>query len=128
MQYKLVPLLALLGIAVAQRPDNTSICDYYTTALLQENNATNQKTLLTLVVNTVVIGNYTTPNVGIKVPGILAEGVYNETKVNLLPFFDGGFASSNDGGSTGVAKNFLDDGGAAPLLLDMPANGTSSNQ
>jgi hypothetical protein len=48
---------AAIGGAVAQRPANVSICDYYTTALLKNNTATNQKTLLTLVVNTVVIGN-----------------------------------------------------------------------
>jgi hypothetical protein len=46
-----------VGSASAQRPSNTSICDYYTTALLKENTADNQATLLTLVVNTVVIGN-----------------------------------------------------------------------
>lgn len=48
---------AVSGLAVAQRPTNTSICDYYTTALLMNNTAANQATLLTLVVNTVVIGN-----------------------------------------------------------------------
>ena len=41
----------------AQRPEDTPICDYYTTALLKENTAENQATLLTLLVNTVVIGN-----------------------------------------------------------------------
>jgi len=46
------------GLAAAQsRPENTSICDYYTTALLTNNTAANQLTLLTLVVNTAVIGN-----------------------------------------------------------------------
>lgn len=56
-------LEASLGVAmaaslvVAQRPTNTSICDYYTTALLKENTAANQYTLLNLLVNTVVIGN-----------------------------------------------------------------------
>lgn len=34
-----------------------SICDYYTTALLKNNTGANQLTLLTLLVNTVVIGN-----------------------------------------------------------------------
>lgn len=63
--------LALAATAIAQDP---SICDKYTTALLKENNAKNQETLLTLVVNTAVIGNYTKPNVGIKVPGLLAPG------------------------------------------------------
>ncbi|MCJ1293851.1 hypothetical protein MMC34_005407 [Xylographa carneopallida] len=126
MLFKLATL-ALVGSALAQRPANTSICDYYTTALLKENTAANQATLLTLVVNTAVIGNYTKPNVGIKVPGILAAGMYNGTNVNLLPYFDGGLASSNNG-TAAVAMNFLDDGGAVPLMMNMPANGTTSNQ
>lgn len=42
---------------LAQRPNDTSICDYYTTALLKNNTAANQYTVLNLVVNTVVIGN-----------------------------------------------------------------------
>jgi len=122
-------LLAAAGSTVlAQRPMNTSICDYYTTALLKDNNATNQYTLLTLVVNTAVIGNYTKPNVGIKVPGILTPGTYNGTDVSLAGYFNGGLASTNAGGSMGVSQNFLDDGGAAPLMMNMPANGTSSNQ
>lgn len=113
--------------AMAQRPTNTSICDYYTTALLMNNTAANQYTLLTLVVNTAVIGNYTQPNVGIAVPGILAKGTYNGTAVNLLPYFNGQLASTNRNGSA-VAVNFLNDGGAAPLMMNMPANGTSSAQ
>jgi len=82
------------------------------------------------VVNTAVIGNYTTPNVGITVPGILAPGVYNGTAVNLLPYFDGALLSTNGGGSVGISKNFLDGGGAAPLKENLPAfaNATSSNQ
>ena len=125
----LLALAAIGSSALAQqRPMNTSICDYYTTALLKDNNATNQYTLLTLLVNTAVIGNYTKPNVGIAVPGILAPGMYNGTSVSLAGYFNGGLASSNTGGSMGVSKNFLDDGGAVPLMMDMPANGTSSNQ
>jgi len=46
-----------VGVAADGRPSNTSICDYYTTALLTNNTAANQMTLLTLVVNTAVIGN-----------------------------------------------------------------------
>lgn len=128
MLYTTLAFLAAAGSALAQRPMNTSICDYYTTALLKDNTAKNQYTLLTLVVNTAVIGNYTKPNVGIAVNGILNPGMYNGTKVNLLPYFDGGLASTNSGGSAGVAQNFLDDGGAAPLLMNMPANGTKSAQ
>ena len=116
MQYKAFAILAAIGAAVAQRPEGTSICDYYTTALLKENNATTQYTLLTLLVNTAVIGNYTKPNVGIKVDGILAPGEFN---VGL---------ASTDRDDKAVAVNFLDDGGAVPLTLNKPANGTESNQ
>ena len=48
--------------------------------------------------------------------------------VNLLPYFDGTLESSNRGGPAGVSVNFLDDGGAAPLMKNLPANGTKSNQ
>ncbi|KAI0156345.1 hypothetical protein GGR57DRAFT_501410 [Xylariaceae sp. FL1272] len=125
---KTVALGAAASLVEAQRPDNTSICDYYTTALLKNNTAENQATLLTLVVNTVVIGNYTMPNVGVSVPGILAAGKYNGTDVNLLPYFTGDLASSNRGGSSGVSINFLDDGGAKPLQNNKPANTENSNQ
>lgn len=128
MLFKALAVAAAITGAVAQRPTNTSICDYYTTALLTNNTATNQKTLLTLVVNTAVIGNYTTPNVGIMVPGILTAGEYKGTAVNLLPYFDGALMSSDAGGLSGVSVNFLDGGGAAPLMKNMPANGTTSNQ
>lgn len=47
-----------LAAGVAAQDMDQSLCDKYTTALLMENNATNQQTLLTLVVNTAVIGNY----------------------------------------------------------------------
>lgn len=124
----ILSLLGAAGLALAQRPSSTPICDYYTTALLKNNTAENQYTLLTLLVNTAVIGNYTQPNVGVMVPGILAKGMYNGTEVNLLPYFDGMLESSNRGGSSGVSVNFLDDGGAAPLMMNKPSNGTSSNQ
>lgn len=118
---------ALIG-AVAQRPSNVSICDFYSGRLLGDVNATTQNTLLTLLVNTAIIGNYTTPN-KLAVPGILAENaVYNGTPVNLLPYFDGKLKSTNTGQKTGVSVNFLDDGGAEPLKMNKPANGTTSHQ
>ncbi|KAI0877640.1 hypothetical protein GGS24DRAFT_446269 [Hypoxylon argillaceum] len=125
---KATALAVVASTAQAQRPNNTSICDYYTTALLKNNTADNQATLLTLVVNTVVIGNYTQPNVGVTVAGILAAGQYNGTDVNLLPYFTGDLASSNRGGDHGVSVNFLDDGGAEPLKNNKPANTNSSSQ
>lgn len=70
----------------------------------------------------------TAPNVGIAVPGILAPGKVDGMDVNLLPYFDGSLASSNRGGSSGVAINNLDGGGAEPLKMNMPANSNTSNQ
>jgi hypothetical protein len=69
--------LTCVGYAVASgRPPDVSICDYYTKALLTKDSETNQELLLTLLVNTVVIGNYTQPNYNY-VPGILTPGTYD---------------------------------------------------
>jgi hypothetical protein len=57
MHFNKVALLAAATAVSAQRPEDEPICDYYTTALLKNNTAENQATLLTLLVNTVVIGN-----------------------------------------------------------------------
>ncbi|KAF2637677.1 hypothetical protein P280DRAFT_406352 [Massarina eburnea CBS 473.64] len=124
--FRIVALMGSLGSVLAQ---NMSVCDKYTTALLKDNNSTNQYTLLTLLVNTVVIGNYTTdPAPKNAVPGILVNGTYKGKEVNLLPYFDGTLLSSNRGGASGVSINFLDDGGAEPLKKNMPANGKNSMQ
>ena len=133
MRFTIAALALSLGVgfSAAQRPTNVSICDYYTNALLKNNSATNQYTLLTLLVNTALIGNYTQPNVGVVVNGILNPGTYNGTDINLLPYFDGSLLSTNpnNGGNVGASVNFLDDGGAAPLKMNMPSNGnTTSHQ
>lgn len=130
MRYSNLALAAAAVTAVnaQDRPEDEPICDYYTKALLKENTAENQATLLTLVVNTVVIGNYTEPNVGVMVPGILAPGEVDGTEVNLMPYFNGDLKTTNKGGDKGVSVNFLDGGGAEPLKKNMPANDEESNQ
>ena len=57
MRFSSTLAVAAAAVANAQRPSDVPICDYYTKALLKENTAENQATLLTLLVNTVVIGN-----------------------------------------------------------------------
>lgn len=127
MHLSTIALVSVISSVFAQRPSDVSICDYYTTALLKENTPANQYTLLTLVVNTVVIGNYTQPNVGIACPGILASAEFGGEQVNLLPYFNGCLLSTNvDNVPSSV--NFLDGGGAAPLTMNMPANSPNSNQ
>jgi hypothetical protein len=96
---------------------------------LTDNTAENQQTVLTLVVNTAIIGNYTSnPGSLVAVPGILAPGTGDYDGVNLVPYFDGELNSANRGGDVGVSVNNLDGGGAAPLKLNQPANDPSSNQ
>ena len=104
----------LAGLAAVHATTTPSLCDKYTVALLKQNTAANQYTLLQLLVNTVVIGNYTKPNVGVSVPGILAPANYGGESVNLLPYFNGCLKSSNRG--MPVAINFLDGGGAASVI------------
>lgn len=53
--------------------------------------------------------------------------MYNGEEVNLLPYFTGELNSSNvDGKASQV--NFLDGGVAQPLLSNLPADDTTSNQ
>lgn len=120
-------VLSASAVLASPARRDMSICDKYTTALLKDNTPANQYTLLTLVVNTVVIGNYTQPNVGITVPGILAPADYMGEQVNLLPYFNGCLESTNVNNMP-ESVNFLDGGGAAPLKMNMPANDTTSNQ
>jgi len=96
-------------------------------ALLKQNTPTNQYTLLTLLVNTAVIGNYTQPNVGVALPGILAPATYNGETVNLLQYFNGCLKSTNVNNVPSY-QNFLDGGGAAALMQNLPAFSSSSNQ
>jgi hypothetical protein len=107
-------LLLALAIGSVHLTSAQSLCDKYTVALLNDNTAANQYTLLQLIVNTVVIGNYTQPNVGISVPGILASAKFGGEDVMLLPYFNGCLRSSNRGQP--VAINFLDGGGAASVI------------
>ncbi|BFZ58724.1 hypothetical protein PYCC9005_005789 [Savitreella phatthalungensis] len=120
--------LAATGASAQGRPSNTSICDYYTSALLMNNTAENQYTLLKLIVNTVALGNYTTnPAPKNAVPGILAPGTVNGTAVNLAPFFTGmSGPTTNRNGVATAGVNFLDGGGATPLLNNtLPTEGSN---
>jgi hypothetical protein len=123
MKLQSIIFFLLSNTISAQRPFNISICDYWTPAILGSNTASNQALLQTLLINTVVLGNYTTPNVGVAVPGIASPAVYNGTDINLLPFFTGAYNSTNEGGDHGTSKLFLDDKGAVPLAKNMSSAG-----
>jgi hypothetical protein len=65
--------------------------------------------------------------VGGGLPGILAPATYGGEQVNLLPYFNGCLLSTNVN-NIPSSVNFLDGGGAAPLMQNMPANNANSNQ
>lgn len=119
--------LATAAAATLVAAEDMSLCGKYTAALFKEDTAANEAKLLTALVNTVVIGNYTESKTGKAIPGILKPGMQDGKEVNLAPYFSGALKSSNEGGKA-VCKNFLDGGAAEPLMKNMPANDKTSNQ
>lgn len=110
--------------------DGSSICDRYAGSILGANTLETQQLLITLFVNTALVGNYTTPNVGIRVPGIIWPGEFQGKPINQMPYFDGSLASSNVGKDLGhgQAINWLDGGGPAALRSNVSAFNVTSNQ
>lgn len=132
MKFSAVTIGALAGAAAvsAQNSSTPSFCDKYSTALFNSTAADKQLTLLTLVVNSAVIGNYsnaTAPNAAVKPTGIVNNGTYMGKSVSLLKYFDGTVASTNRNGKAS-SVSFLDGGGPTPLMANKPANDTTSNQ
>jgi len=58
-RFELLALFGAIGSVIAQTPPGQTICDFYTQAIFGTNSAVLQYGLLTLLVNTAVIGNYT---------------------------------------------------------------------
>jgi hypothetical protein len=120
----MIASLLFSALAFAQTP---SLCDKYTTAVFTNNSEENQLKLLTAVVNTVVIGNYSASATGQRVAGILAPGTQGGETINLLGYFDGTLNTSNVGGRASKV-NFLDGGAAAPLALGQASTNVTSKQ
>ena len=122
-------VLALMSAAKAQRPDNITVCDYYTPIITgKDNSPESQYELMLKITHTFIVGNYLTPNGDVKVAGIAAPGTFGGHEVALLPYFTGGYASTNLGTGKGVAYNWLDSGAATALLANTPANDHNSHQ
>lgn len=124
-------LLSLVSAAPAAqtRDANTPICDFYTVALFKENSEANQNKLLTALVNTVVIGNFSATANGKVVSGILGPTNFGGESFDLTPFFTG--KQGKTANINGVALeniNFLDGGGKDALILGKPSNDPNSRQ
>lgn len=129
MKFSLVAILACLlafaSTSAAQRPDNITICDYYSKAIFNDTSPDHEYMLLKILVNTVVIGNYSATPTGMAVPGILANATVNGEQVSLLEYFNGSKNTTNIGGAPGF-MNFLDGGGPVPLTKNLPSNDSTT--
>lgn len=83
----LVTTLAKPG--AADRPDGTSICDYYAQQKYQANNVTTQLKLISSIVAYAYAGGKTVSNPLQNSTGIFNVGAYEATLVYLRPWFDG---------------------------------------
>ena len=117
--------------ALAQRPSNMTLCDYYAMKYWNatENLSINQYNLLNVLVNRFAFGRYILPD-GEQITGFLNPGQFRGAYVNLLPYFNGGLASTNQNGPTGVAVNILTllDDGIYPIPQHFDSNGINLKQ
>jgi len=114
---RLTTAALLCGVALAQRPGNATICDYYAIQRYGSNSSTTQNLLIQDVVALAFGGGAKFPQYS-NVTGILNPGtfIYNGQiiPVDLRPWFNGSIDSSNlNGNPTGI--DWLDGGGLDPL-------------
>jgi hypothetical protein len=86
---------------------------------------------MTLFVNTALVGNYTTPNTGVRVNGIIWPGHWQGEPIDLMPWFNGALASSNpypEDSGHGISVNWLDGGGPDALRQNLTSFEQGTNQ
>jgi hypothetical protein len=106
---KMLFLLAVFFATVlGQRPDNTSLCDYYAEALYGTNSNVTQFRLIQSIVGLAFAGPFNLPNASSDLTGIWNPGTFNGHSVNLRPWFNGSIASTNVDNQA-LAVNWLDD-------------------
>lgn len=118
----LVALLA--GLAMAQRPSGSSICDYYAEVRFGTNSSTTQYKLIEGIVAMAFGGGNATSNASSSLTGILNPGKFNDIAVDLHPFFDGSIDSTNLNNQP-IGIDWLDGGGVGPLYSYL--NGSESS-
>jgi hypothetical protein len=110
----LIVLAILFGLGLAQRPTNASTCDYYATVQFGSNSSTTQFQLIQSIVALAFGGGFNLSNVSSDITGILNPGTFQNTTVDLLPWFNGSVDSTNLNNQA-VGINWLDEGGTDPL-------------
>lgn len=112
----------------AVAPSAAGLCDKYAQQLFGNNTDSAQLQLMIYLVNTAEAGNWTTPNNGITVNGVLNDGTYKGQAVSLFKYFDGSLKDSNTTPLNPNAVNWADDGGQAPLRQGLTSYHVQSNQ
>ena len=110
----LLILAVLFGVSLAQRPSNTSICDYYAESRYGTNDSTTQLKLVHDIVSLAFGGGSNLSNVSSDITGILNPGTFQGLNVDLRPWFNGTIDSTNLNNQP-VGIDWLDDGGTDPL-------------
>lgn len=139
-------LASVASPVVADRPGDTSICDYYASEMYGASNVTTQLKLMESIIAYAYAGGRTVPKALKNSTGIFNVGAYEDSVVYLRPWFDGTSMLHKQKKATGqfpvstrtntcvpekttnlndqaVAMNWLDGGGTDPLLSFL--NGTT---
>ena len=104
----------LFGLSLAQRPDNSSLCDYYAENLYGDNSNVSQGKLIRGIVSLAFGGPSGLKNDSEDLTGILNPGTFQNLPVDLQPWFNGSKDSTNLNNAP-VGINWLDGGGIKPL-------------
>jgi hypothetical protein len=116
-------------VVAAARPENVTICDFYTKLTIGEITPENQQLLMALVLHSALLGPYSKYNT---VPvddftGALQPREFRGVYVDLNGYFNGAFASANTGKNIGEAVNFFDDGGLPLARQSKPGAGNTNS-
>jgi len=104
----------VFGLSLAQRPANTSTCDYYTQLRYGENTNVTQYQLVQGIVTLAFGGRFNFSDVPTSLTGIMNPGSLNGLPVDLQPWFNGSIPSTNLNNQA-VAIDWMDGGGLDPL-------------
>ena len=110
----LIALALSFGLSLAQRPNNSSLCDYYAGSLYVESNETTQARLIKNVVSLAFAGPTNIRDVGPELTGILNPGSFDGQYIDLQGWFNGSKDSTNLNNAP-VGVDWLDGGGKKPL-------------
>lgn len=105
---------AVLAQTTSTRPSNATICDWYTIQRYGANTTETQSKMMQSVVALAFAGRGDIQNINPEITGILNPGIFENTPVLLLPWFNGSIDSTNLNNQP-VGIDWLDGGGKDPL-------------